>query len=91
MYIKDLLSDNCNILSHQEINEKYNVRCNFFNILQLLRQIIPFVWTGYSCYRRKEYITLTDQNGNVLDIRNVNFKTIYWIFVYQKIKTAIKY
>ncbi len=35
--------------------------------------------------------TLPDQNGNVLDIRNVNFKTIYWIFVYQKIKTAIMY
>ncbi len=29
-------------------------------------------------------ITLTDQNGNVLDIRHINCKTIYWIFVYKK-------
>ncbi len=43
MYIKDILSDNSNFLSHQEINDKYNVGCNFLNILQL-RQIIPFSW-----------------------------------------------
>ncbi len=41
MYIKDILSDNSNFLSHQEINDKYNVGCNFLNILQL-RQSIPF-------------------------------------------------
>ncbi len=35
MYIKDLLSNNSNILSHQEINDKYNVGCNVLNILQL--------------------------------------------------------
>ncbi len=27
---------------------------------------------------------VTDQNGNVPDIRNVNCKTIHWIFVYKK-------
>ncbi len=43
MYIIDLLSDNGNFLSHQEINDKYNVGCNFLNILQL-KQNIPFTW-----------------------------------------------
>ncbi len=43
MYIKDILSDNSNFVRHQEINGKYNVGCNFLNILQL-RQSIPFSW-----------------------------------------------
>ncbi len=33
MYIKDILSDNSTFLSHQEINDKYNVGCNFLNYL----------------------------------------------------------
>ncbi len=43
MYIKDLLSDNINFLSHQGINDKYNVGYNFLSILQL-RQSILFAW-----------------------------------------------
>ncbi len=45
MYIKDLLSDNSNFLSHQERNDKYSVGCNFHNILQI-RQSILFSWRG---------------------------------------------
>ncbi len=47
-----------------------------------------FMERGYSwnIHINRNNITLTDQNGNVLDIRHVNCKTIYWIFVYQKLK-----
>ncbi len=87
MYIKDILSDNSTFLSYQEINDKYNVGCNFLNILQL-RQSIPFSWreaihgidVKNTCINRNN-ITLTNQNGNVLDIRHVNCKMIYWIFI----------
>ncbi len=87
MYIKDLLSDNSNFLSHIDINDKYNVGCNFRNILQL-RQSIPFSWREAihgidvkNIYINRNTITLTNQNGNVLDIKHVKCKMIYWIFV----------
>ncbi len=50
MYIKDFLSDNSNFLSHQEIYDKYNVGCNFLNILQLRQRR-----RGYSWNRCKEH------------------------------------
>ncbi len=88
MYIKDLLSDNGNFLSHQELNDKYIVGCNFLNILHLRQSIIPSTWREAihgtdvnNIHINRNNITLTDQNGNVLDIRHVNCKTIYWIFV----------
>ncbi len=90
MYIKDILSDNSNFLSHQEINDKYNVGCNVFNIMQL-RQSIPFSWREAihgidvkNIYMNRNNITLTNQNGNVLDIKHVNCKMIYWICVCKK-------
>ncbi len=80
------------VISHQEINDKYNVRCNFLNILQL-RQSIPFACREAihgtdvkNIHININNITLTDQNGNVLDIRHVNCKTIYWIFLYKKLR-----
>ncbi len=83
MYIKD----NSNFLRHQEINDKYHVGFNFLNILQL-RQSIPFSWRKAihgivvkNIYINRNNITLTNQNGNVLEIRHVNCKMIYWIFV----------
>ncbi len=86
MYI-DLPSDNSTFLNHQEINDKYNIGCNFLNILQL-RQSIPFAWREAihgtdlkNIHINGNNITLTDQNGNVLDIRHVNCKTKYWICV----------
>ncbi len=92
MYIKDFLSDNSNFLSHQEINDKYNVGCKFLNILQL-RQSIPFIWREAvhgtdvkNIHIIRNSITLTDQNGNMLDIRHVNCKTQYWIFVCKKLR-----
>ncbi len=92
MSIKDLLSDNSNLLSQQEINDKYNVGCNFFNILQL-RQSIQFslreaIHGTYvkNIHINRNNITLTDQNGNVLDIRHVNCKMIYRIFESKKLR-----
>ncbi len=65
-------SDNSNFLSHHEINDKYNVGCNFLNILQL-RQSIPFSWREAihgidvkNIYINRNKITVTNQNGNVL-------------------------
>ncbi len=78
MYIKDLLSDNRNFLSHQEINDKYNVGCNFLNISQL-RQSIPFSWREAihgtdvkNIHINRNNITLTDQNRNIGHLYAIN-------------------
>ncbi len=62
IYMGKILSDNSNFLSHQEINDKYNVGCNFLNILQL-RQSIPFTW--------REAIHGTDVNSIYINRNNI--------------------
>ncbi len=37
-------------------------------------------------YINRNNITLTNENGSVLDIRHVNCKMIYWIFVCKKLR-----
>ncbi len=92
MYIKDLLSHNGNFLSHSELNDKYKVGCNLLNILQL-KQCISSVWRraidgtyANNIYINRNNTTLIDWNGNILDVRQVNCKTTYWIFEYEKLR-----
>ncbi len=42
IFIKDLLGNNNKLMGHTEINNKYDIQSNFFDILQI-RQSIPFV------------------------------------------------
>ncbi len=59
-----------------------------------LRQSIPFTWREEVIHGtdvkniliNRNNITLTDQNGNVVDIRHVNCKMTYWIFVYKQLR-----
>jgi hypothetical protein len=34
-YIADILDNHGNFLNFTQINEKYHIKCNFFNVLQL--------------------------------------------------------
>ncbi len=43
IFIKDLLGNNNTFMGHIEINNKYDIKSNFFNILQI-RQSISFAW-----------------------------------------------
>ena len=42
-HVRDILSDEGDFLSHEEINHRYGVQCNFLNVLQI-RHSIPFEW-----------------------------------------------
>ncbi len=43
IFIKDFLRNNNKFMGHTEINNKYDIKSNFFDILQI-RQSIPFAW-----------------------------------------------
>ncbi len=43
IFIKDLLGNNNKLMGHTEINNKYDIKSNFFDILQI-KQSIPFAW-----------------------------------------------
>ncbi len=43
IFIKDLLGNNNKFMGHTEINNKYDIKYNFFDILQI-RQSLPFAW-----------------------------------------------
>ncbi len=43
IFIEDLLGNNNKFMGHTEINNKYDIKSNFFDILQI-RQSIPFAW-----------------------------------------------
>ncbi len=43
VFIKDLLNNDNFFFRYSEINKKYNVKCNFLDILQI-RHSIPSVW-----------------------------------------------
>ena len=52
-YVNDILYENGDFLSHTEISEKFGVRCNFLQALQI-RQSLPLEWrrvirSEYSC------------------------------------------
>ena len=41
--VADILNDKGEFLTHEEINRKYTVNCNFLNAMQI-RQSIPYTW-----------------------------------------------
>ena len=54
--VQDLLGENGGFLSHEEINHKYGLRCNFLNVLQL-RHSLPYEWCHIiNLYRTTERI-----------------------------------
>ncbi len=58
-----------------------------------LRPRIPSAWGGAvlgpdvrNIHINRNNNILIDLNGNVLDVKYVNCKTIYWIFVYKTLR-----
>ena len=82
--IKHLLNSDGHFLSHNEIIEKYNVRCSFLNILQL-RHIIPKPWMNKlkECKKicpdsRQPSINIS---GMYKSIEKLKCKDFYWALV----------
>ena len=90
LHIADLLNEHGTFLSHTEIQSKYNVQCNFLNILQL-RQSIPIAWRERlkSCQDNilKTRGVFFIQNNEVIKIANSETKNFYWYFINNKMQT----
>ncbi len=82
--IKHLLNNKGEFYSHSEIANKYNIKCNFLQALQI-RQCIPHEW------RKKLYqnvmVSTTDRELGIIKnekytaIRNFKCKEFYWCLV----------
>jgi hypothetical protein len=97
MYIRDIVKDNNDFLSHNEIQQKYDLQCNFLSVLQV-RQSIPLIW--------RNEITSTSGNVNVniikgcvLHVNNditplhiMSSKNVYWVFIekFKRVPTCVQ-
>ncbi len=87
--VDDILDNNGGILNEICINEKFNVNCNFMNVLQL-RQSIPIEWRRvlYDSKESKIYDECTVCiNNMLLPLYKIYNKDIYQKFVSQRKKT----
>jgi hypothetical protein len=91
MYIKDIVGCNGAFLSHNDINDKYHVRCNFLNALQI-RQSIPSTWRAvihnthvvkHNCPDEPSVMLMGDK-GKILNMMYIDCKTMYWMYVQRK-------
>ncbi len=81
--VSDLLRGNV-FIDHEEIERKFNVKCNFFTALQV-RQSIPASWRTL-LYKDKKHITNTCSlflDGKAYDIKHITTKLIYNTFINQ--------
>ena len=82
--IHDIIHNNGDFLSHTEIQNKYNVQCNFLNVLQL-RQSIPIKWRQL-LREENTLCNITEEchltiNNTQTDIKTLKCKDYYWMFV----------
>jgi hypothetical protein len=80
LYVRDLLDQNGNFLSSDDLNNKFGLESNFLNILQL-RQSIPLVWRGL--LNVANFVTFEDINGLFIDghfrtLSQLEGRHIYW-------------
>ena len=84
--INDILDESGNFMGHIEINQKYNVNCNFLTALQL-RHSVPFEWRRLLLQHQSEVVNkihsgphITTKNGT-FHINKCDTKKLYWNFV----------
>jgi hypothetical protein len=87
--INDILNINGHFLDHEEIASKYNIKCNFLNILQI-RQSLPLEWR--SVLQNSTTCTIYDEcflniNNTIVPISKWSTKMIYWKFISNRRKT----
>ena len=88
-HIRDLLDENGNFLSMDELNTKYDINCNFILVLQV-RQSIPYQWRQKLKNFTSENTSGTTQDlcqikirNRLIDIRYVCNREIYWSLIDQ--------
>ena len=83
--VNDLLGTNGEFLTHTQISKKFNIRCNFLNVLQL-RQSLPLEWrkvlntNTYTCTIFDDCCFTVDINV-VFPISKCATKLFYWKFI----------
>ena len=82
-YVNDILNANGDFLSHNEISEKFGVRCHFLQALQI-RQSLPLEWrwairTEYSHRPVREHFV--NFNGTLLLLDKCTNRSIYECYV----------
>ena len=82
-YVSDILNANGDFLSHNEISEKFGVRCHFLQALQI-RQSLPLEWrrvirTEYSHKPVRE--PFIHFNGTLLPLNKCTTRFIYECYV----------
>ena len=88
-YVSDILNANGDFLSHNEISEKFGVRCHFLQALQI-RQSLPLEWrrvirTEYSHKPVRE--PFIHFNGTLLPLNKCTTRFIYECYVQTKYVT----
>lgn len=87
--IADIISKEGNIMNHMEINNHYNVNCNFLQALQL-RQSIPSQWRSIISSKRHSVnvtneVTIYSQGINIAVV-SLMCKTVYNILLKSKVR-----
>ena len=85
LHIYDLLDSEGKLLDVKAMNQKYNIRCNFLNLLQL-RQAIPFTWRQIlycssfkECKVREEFTIFL--NTRRLSFNSIQTRDFYSLFI----------
>ncbi len=81
--IGDITDDQGMFLSYSEINQKFNLECNFLEVLQI-RQSIPSRWREVIYDVTKCLIdtnVIYCNNGKIQCISKTTCKDVYWNFV----------
>jgi len=94
--VQDLLDDTNNFLNHEEIALKFDIKCNFLDILAI-RQSIPFNWRriimGLNYQIPRTIGTVNIKKGDnikSIEITNLQTKDVYWQFQLNQAKLNMK-
>ena len=85
--IGDLLNEEGNFLSQDDINKIYKVKCNFLELLQIRLSIHSLWWE--TIYGEKKRSVLNAEviyycNGSIHELSTVTCKDIYWSFIHHR-------
>ena len=85
--ISDILDGECNFLSHTELCNKYNISCNFLEILQI-RQSIPIHWRNMlsNVDLKKTTKKAVQINDKLVPVDRLSCKFYYWLLIYKKLR-----
>ncbi len=85
IYVKDLLNNNCQFLDYITLNEKYDIRASFLDIIQI-RSSIPIEWK--ETLKQCSLMPKSIPSGNIIKINNkmkaiekVTCNLFYWHFI----------